>query len=201
MAFKRGLRETKKDRVKQALFEAAMSLFREKGFDAASVDEIAERAGYSRATYFNHFGAKRRVLRHYGERLLVRMEQLLAEAEPESHPLERIRQMLLEMAQECERQREDLKLVFRYSLSDPDYLSGPTPARLRVFEMLSRLIAEAQDRREVRLDLTAEELALHIFSFYQSLVWVIVTGRSAETTMRSAWRFILGGVHGGDRLD
>lgn len=79
-----GLRERKNAEVKAAFFEAAMALFRQKGIEQTSVDEIAERAGFSRATYFNHFGTKKGVLRYYGQQLQERMEELLADAAPDA---------------------------------------------------------------------------------------------------------------------
>jgi AcrR family transcriptional regulator len=44
------------------LLEAAMELFRERGFDATTVAEIAARAGLTERTFFRHFTDKREVL-------------------------------------------------------------------------------------------------------------------------------------------
>lgn len=41
----------KNAQVKQALYDAAMDLFRQKGFDETSVDQITAQAGYGRATF------------------------------------------------------------------------------------------------------------------------------------------------------
>jgi AcrR family transcriptional regulator len=196
-----GLRERKNSEVKLTLFKAAMRLFQEKGFDATSVDEIAEQAGFSRATYFNHFGTKQGVLRYFGERLQERMERLLSEADPSSTPLERIRAMIFEMGREAERHRDDLKPVLLYSLRDPEYFARPTPARMRVLKMMSDLVSEAQRTGQVRRDLSAREQAHHILSLYQSVVLAVVLGMgTAEPMLRSAWAFILGGVRDGDSL-
>lgn len=40
------------------MFEAAVELFVEQGFDETSMDDIAERAGLARTTVFNHFPRK-----------------------------------------------------------------------------------------------------------------------------------------------
>jgi AcrR family transcriptional regulator len=44
------------------LEQAAMELFRERGFDATTVAEIAERAGLTERTFFRHYADKREVL-------------------------------------------------------------------------------------------------------------------------------------------
>jgi AcrR family transcriptional regulator len=44
------------------LEKAAMELFRERGFDATTVAEIAERAGLTERTFFRHYADKREVL-------------------------------------------------------------------------------------------------------------------------------------------
>ncbi len=191
----KGLRQKKNAQVKQALYDAAMELFGQKGYNETSVEEITERAGYSRATFFNHFGAKQGVLRHYGQRLQDLVEELLDLADPTVPPMEMIRQMISVMVREAEENIEEVRLICTYSLLDPDYLSNPTPTRKRLWEILTGLVSEAQKQDQIRSDLTASELALHIFFLYQGVVLAIVTGiGSTESLLHSVWQFILRGV-------
>jgi AcrR family transcriptional regulator len=56
------LTERKRRRAKEAIRQAALDLFSERGFDAVSVTDIAERAEVGRTTFFRYFGDKQEVL-------------------------------------------------------------------------------------------------------------------------------------------
>jgi AcrR family transcriptional regulator len=57
-----GLRERKKELVREQLVEAATRLFARKGFDATTIDDIVDAAQVSRRTFFRYFDTKEDVL-------------------------------------------------------------------------------------------------------------------------------------------
>jgi AcrR family transcriptional regulator len=57
-----GLRERKKAQTRQAIREHALRLFEQKGFDATTVQEIADAADVSHMTFFRHFPTKESVV-------------------------------------------------------------------------------------------------------------------------------------------
>lgn len=192
-----GLREQKQEQVRQAIFDAAMGLFAAKGFAAVSVEEIAAAAGVSRATYFNHFGTKEGVLRHFGQRLTVRLGEAMAAVPAGATPLDRLQAMLAVWGDEMEANRENVRMVYLYSLQDPGYLAGLTPARQEGLSLFTTAIAEAQAVGQVRPDIPARELAWHVLGAYQNaLLLSLRLNAPLGPAMASTWQMIWGGIQG-----
>ena len=64
---------TARDRLAQAAFD----LFNERGYEQTTVDEIAERAGLGRATFFRHYRSKEDVIFPDHDRLLAQVRERL----------------------------------------------------------------------------------------------------------------------------
>lgn len=64
MSEPRGLRARKKERTRDAIADAAVSLFLEHGFDRVSVNEIAAAAEISKPTLFRYFPTKEDLVLH-----------------------------------------------------------------------------------------------------------------------------------------
>jgi AcrR family transcriptional regulator len=57
------LREVQKRMTRSLLIDAALQLFAEQGLAGTTVDDIASRAGATRATFYLHFGSKTELVR------------------------------------------------------------------------------------------------------------------------------------------
>jgi AcrR family transcriptional regulator len=69
------------------LQEAAAELFIERGYDAVTVADIAERAGLTKRTFFNHFADKREVIFAASAEFEASIVEALAAADPGLDPL------------------------------------------------------------------------------------------------------------------
>ena len=73
--------------TKERLVAAAYDLFDERGFDGTTADDIAQRAGVGRTTFFRTFRSKEDVIFPEHELLLGRIEVRLASATPATRAL------------------------------------------------------------------------------------------------------------------
>jgi AcrR family transcriptional regulator len=55
-------REQSKDQTRERLFEAAHAIFTEKGYVAATVEDITAAAGFTRGAFYSNFGSKGELL-------------------------------------------------------------------------------------------------------------------------------------------
>jgi AcrR family transcriptional regulator len=109
------LRERKKARTRQALVDAALRLFAERGFEATTVADIAEAADVSPRTFFTYFPAKEDVLFAGTQDRRERLRAALAKRAPDESFLDALRRaardVLAQPTFQAEAQRTHMQLI------------------------------------------------------------------------------------------
>ncbi|MFD7105825.1 TetR/AcrR family transcriptional regulator [Streptomyces celluloflavus] len=90
-----GLRERKKQRTHDALIRAALELFTDQGYEATTIDEIAEAVDVSQRTYFRYFANKEEVVFAVQEMVEARFVAELRGRPASEAPLTALRQAVL----------------------------------------------------------------------------------------------------------
>lgn len=101
------LRDRRKTETREALVRAALDLFEASGFDEATVDDIAARAGVSPRTFFRYFGSKEAVLFADQEHLISLMRDAVTARPAAEHPLLALRAALIVATEHTAQHRED----------------------------------------------------------------------------------------------
>lgn len=83
-----GMREKKKERTRETIVQVALQLFEEKGFEAATVEEIAAAADISPRTFFRYFTSKEDVVFLGQDEENAAMIELLRTRPPNEPPLD-----------------------------------------------------------------------------------------------------------------
>jgi AcrR family transcriptional regulator len=86
-----GLRERKKQRTREAIVEAALELFAERGFEGTTVAQIADAAEIAPRTFFSYFPSKDDVVFHDFEEQYALVSSWLSEREPGANTFDALR--------------------------------------------------------------------------------------------------------------
>lgn len=140
-----GLRERKKAKTRALVQEQALRLFRERGYDETTVEQICDAAEISPATFYRYFGSKEEVVLHdrYDPLLLAAFE-----AQPlELSPIAALRRTLQQVfaglpPEELEQERQRAKLI----LSVPELRSRTLDQFAEGAEMIAAVIARRTGR-------------------------------------------------------
>ena len=77
---------------RQQLLDVARALFAEKGFEAASIEEIAHRAGVSKPVVYEHFGGKEGLYAVVVDREMRQLLSMVTSSLTAGHPRELLEQ-------------------------------------------------------------------------------------------------------------
>lgn len=123
-AYRSERRASQKGETREAILDAALALFAERGFAGASIRDIAERAAISHAVIGQHFGAKDDLWRAAVKRMFARFaEEMDAASWGEDHPLEkRLAAFLRNYVIYCARHPEHVRIMMHESLGDSERL-------------------------------------------------------------------------------
>ncbi len=110
------LREKKKIETKNKIIEVGGRLFKEKGFNNTTVDEIAREAEIGKGTFFNYFPTKEALLREFVEQKQELVYNLARnELKRSILTREKIKNILVSVAKSNEKDKELTRLfVFEY---------------------------------------------------------------------------------------
>jgi len=110
----------KGERTRERILEAALALFREKGFDKTTMRDIAKAAGMSLGAAYYYFGSKEAlVLAYYEQVVAIRTERAHRAFDKTSDVSERIRAVYKLHFDVARRDRKLLGALVR-SVADPD---------------------------------------------------------------------------------
>lgn len=128
------LRQRHADRTRAAIIGAALELFDECGFAAATVDEIAARADIAPRTFFRYFPTKEAVLYHDTDQIVASIRDLLLARPPDEPPHRSLLIVCLELGDELAADTARMQLLQRLSHDDPALIDYQRLVLLQQFE-------------------------------------------------------------------
>jgi TetR/AcrR family transcriptional regulator, cholesterol catabolism regulator len=152
-----GRRERKKQAVSQRIREAALELFREKGYEAATVEEIAERADVAKGTFFNHFPRKDALLEALAEDVAGEVLDSVGEvAAWEGSSEERLLELFIKVGDLVAQDPELSKVMMVENMRSLWLRTEADPIEQEFNELVLQGMARAVERGEVAPDANVE---------------------------------------------
>jgi AcrR family transcriptional regulator len=161
---KRPTRAAKQALTRVQLIDSAARVFARRGFQAATVEEIAEHAGYSHGAVYSNFRGKEELFLAVFERYMSqRIEELARASEARGTFPERARTAADQWMQRFGEDRETflLHLEFMIHAARNPRLSKPLGERMAMLRLeIERRIAERAAETDTALPLPPAEIAL-----------------------------------------
>ena len=136
-------RQTRQHRTREALIGASLQLFTERGYEAVTMEQVAERAGVSRRTAFRYFPSKESLVFPRQEERLAEFEALLAGCST----LPQVRAAFLRLAEAYAANPAEILAQHRIVGTRPELLARDFQMDQRWEEVVVRALSELPGRR------------------------------------------------------
>lgn len=179
----------KGEQTRQHIFRTALALFREQGFDAITMQEIALRSGVAKGAAYYYFPGKEAIIQAYYETIQAEQERICSEAFAGGASLKA--RLSIAMHSKFDLAQDDRKLlgvVFRYTGEPSHPLSclgeGTAEMRRRATQVFRDAIAKEKIPRDLQLllpvALWALQMGLLVMFLYDSSQEQLRTRRLAN---------------------
>lgn len=160
------LREKKKIETRNKIFEVSGRLFKEKGIESTTIDEIVKEAGIGKGTFFNYFPSKTALLLYFAQQKEeLTYNQIKNEALKNISTREKIKNVLVFVAKTNEEDKELTKIfVFEYMRH---YGSGQGERKSPgLSNIIYGLIEDGIKREDVKSTIDAKKAAQIVSAVY-----------------------------------
>ncbi|MDQ0340537.1 AcrR family transcriptional regulator [Caldalkalibacillus uzonensis] len=153
-------RQLKALQTKKDLFESAITLFRQKGYDEVSIDDIAERAGTAKGTFYTYFKSKDQVIIEQFNKIDEQYLQVFKSFNNQQSATEKLMRFVKEQHLYCSHVIgiDLLKIVYYSQIRNKGEAVEVIDENRWLYRLVRNIIEEGQASGEFRTDLSSEEL-------------------------------------------
>ena len=188
-----GLRAEKKNKLRAKIVANAIQLFKERGFDEVTIDDIIGQLEISQATFFIYFPSKDAILEQAADDTVGRYRDMLEQEVRRDAPTgEKIERLLEAMGRGLQTDKRFYRTLFTRSILH----FGNVRAERLLSDVSAALIHEGQRRGEIGAEYDPHELADIFIGTYYAIImrWLHGDGGQSltERLQRGAAIFLLG---------
>ncbi|HKA29850.1 MAG TPA: TetR/AcrR family transcriptional regulator [Candidatus Binatia bacterium] len=180
-----GLRAEKKNKLRGRIFENAIQLFKERGFDEVTIDDIVGQLEISQATFFNYFPSKDAILHQAAEDTVGRYRDMLEQEVGSDIPTsEKIRRLLEAMGRGIETDKRFYRTLFTRSVLH----FGNVRVEGILSDLSAALMREGQRRGEIDAEYDPHELSDIFIGTYYAIIMRWLHGNDDQSLVERLHR-------------
>ena len=186
--FKNSPPTAKGEQTRTAIFETALELFRDRGFDSTTMQDIADAAGIAKSAAYYYFSSKEAIVTAYYDAIQTEQEHRCAEVFAQTSDMRRrLEAALMTKFDLAQNDRKLLGIIFRYAGEPAHPLSCLGEATADVRRRAMRSFSEALSVERLPRDLE-QLLPLALWSLQMGLLVLFLydSSRGQERTRRLA---------------
>jgi AcrR family transcriptional regulator len=180
-----GLRAEKKHRLRGQILSSAIQLFKERGFDEVTIDDIIRKVEISQATFFNYFRSKAAILEQAAEDTVVRYQEMLEqEIRSDAPTADKMTRILEAMGRGLQTDKRFYRSLFARSV----LRFGNVKADRILSDLSASLMRQGQQRGEIRAEFDPNELADIFIGTYYAIIMRWLHGDGSESLVERLQR-------------
>jgi AcrR family transcriptional regulator len=167
--------------TQEDLVEVVARVFNERGYEAASMEDLARASGLTKSTFYHHVSGKEQLLRLAVHRALDALSAVMDEdAQDVGRPVERLERVLRRTTEVLLAELPYVTLLLR--LRGNTEVEREAIAQRRAFDArLATLVQAAAEAKEIRSDIDPRLVTRLLFGMVNSLTeWYRPDARAAE---------------------
>ena len=167
-------RETKKRELREAIYETAMALFLQKGFDNVTVEDITHQIEIAKGTFFNYFPNKESILLYFMRRHLEEVKDQIPRVIKEAKTTQQKLHCLFSILAKMVVTNEPLvKWVLLESLRLRVYKKEKKEVSRKILQNVVEIIREGQESGEIKKNMNPEKIAkiMESIFFFSAIRW------------------------------
>jgi len=166
--------------TKNNIFNTALILFSQYGFDKVTVEDITKYASVSKGTFYNHFESKESVLVEQFQKIDHHYDQVFKMVSPEESAGNRLLILVGAMADYCANVcgLAPLKVVYASQISPGASMKILNNPKRRIYDLMSDIVNRGKASGEFHIDIEEGELVELLVRSCRSLIydWCLYNG-------------------------
>lgn len=173
MSKKETSRSLKAQETKQKIYNQAVELFKEAGFEETSVDAIVERAGVSKGTFYVHYESKVALILDYVQSLDLDYEQFFASIPKDRKASEKLLLVTERIADKMLNQLgiELLKIIYVTQVTKTASMDSILNYNRKLYQIYQTILAQGIKQGEFIKNLDVDTLANHFVSSIRGMIY------------------------------